>query len=116
MSRHDHDRLEDILEAISAIRAHLNRGALTDGLVFDAVRIRLVEIGEAVKAISPEVLRAEPEIDWQAIARFRDQLTHHYWDTTHSVVEHVVDHQLDELGDAAGRLEGRRSDACDPDD
>jgi hypothetical protein len=30
--------------------------ALTDGLVFDAVRIRSIEIGEAVRAIDPAVL------------------------------------------------------------
>ncbi len=30
-----------------------NEGDLSDGLVFDAVRIRLLEIGEAVKALPP---------------------------------------------------------------
>ena len=45
--RHDADRLGDILEAIVAIRSHLTRGDRSDGLVFDAVRVRLIEIGEA---------------------------------------------------------------------
>lgn len=40
MSRSDRDRLVDILDAITAIQAHLLRGPLTDGLVFDAVRAR----------------------------------------------------------------------------
>jgi hypothetical protein len=35
---------------------HLQRGDLSDGLVFDAVRIRLLEIGEAVKALPAEML------------------------------------------------------------
>jgi uncharacterized protein with HEPN domain len=48
LSRHDRQRLEDICAAISAIAAHLQRGDLSDGLVFDAVRVRLIEIGEAV--------------------------------------------------------------------
>ena len=30
--------------------------SLADGLVFDAVRVRLIEIGEAVRAIDPAVL------------------------------------------------------------
>lgn len=34
-----------------AIGSHMKRGTLSDGLVFDAVRIRLLEIGEAVKAL-----------------------------------------------------------------
>jgi uncharacterized protein with HEPN domain len=46
-------RLEDIEAAIAAIRSHLRRGELSDGLVFDAIRIRLLEIGEAVKALPP---------------------------------------------------------------
>lgn len=50
MSRHDRERLEDIDAALEAITAHLRRGDLGDGLVFDAVRVRLIEIGEAVKA------------------------------------------------------------------
>lgn len=104
MSRHDSDRLDDVLEAVQAIRAHVARGSLSDGLVFDAVRIRLVEIGEAIKALPQTLVDSEPQIDWRAIARFRDQLTHHYWDTAHEVVQHVVDHQLEGLAEAAERL------------
>ena len=62
-------RLSDITAAIAAIRAHVERGDISDGLVFDAVRIRLLEIGEAVKSLPDEVTRAEPEIPWTHIAR-----------------------------------------------
>ena len=109
MSRHDEDRLDDIVDAVAAIRAHLARGSLDDGLVFDAVRIRLVEIGESVKALPSDLLESEPGIDWRAIARSRDQLTHHYWDTAGAVVQHVVDHQLDELLLAVSRLKDKAS-------
>lgn len=47
MTYRDAQRLADIQAAIDAIHSHLQRGDLTDGLVFDAVRIRLLEIGEA---------------------------------------------------------------------
>ena len=53
-------RLDDILAAAQAIRAHLKRGGLDDGLVFDAVRVRLIEIGEAVRAIDPEGIQRAP--------------------------------------------------------
>ena len=43
MTRHDLQRLTDVQVAIEAIADHLERGALSDGLVFDAVRIRLME-------------------------------------------------------------------------
>lgn len=54
MSRIDRDRLLDILAAMAAIQQHVLRGPLDDGLIFDAVRVRLVEIGEAVKDLDAE--------------------------------------------------------------
>ena len=44
-------RLDDVIAAAESIADHLRRGALADGLVYDAVRMRLLEIGEAVKDI-----------------------------------------------------------------
>lgn len=55
----------DILRAVDAIEAPLSRGPLIDGLVFDAVRVRL-------------------------IARMRDVLSHHYFDTWHAILEQTV--------------------------
>ncbi len=72
----EQQRLADIQAAIDAIRSHLQRGDLSDGLVFDAVRIRLLEIGEAVKALPAEVLSSQPAIPWAQIARMRDHLAH----------------------------------------
>jgi len=79
-------RLSDITEAISAIRSHLERGDISDGLVFDAVRIRLLEIGEAVKSLPPDVISAESDIPWSQIARMRDHLAHRCFDTSHAIV------------------------------
>jgi hypothetical protein len=44
VSGHDVERLRDIIDAIGAIRQHLARGELSDALIYDAVRMRLVEI------------------------------------------------------------------------
>lgn len=107
MSRHDVARVADVIEAIEALHDHLRRGGLSDGLVYDAVRIRLVEIGEAVKAISTELLATEPDIPWKAIARMRDHLTHRYFDTDHAIVRDVVDHEIGPLLRAARRLAER---------
>lgn len=94
MSRHDEARLADIVEAIEAIRTRLSRGELSDGLIYDAVRVRLLEIGEAVKGIDPQLLESQPDIPWKAIARMRDHLTHRYFDTDHAIVQDVVDNEL----------------------
>jgi uncharacterized protein with HEPN domain len=101
----------DILAAIDAIRSHLTRGDLSDGLVFDAVRIRLLEIGEAVKALSDDVLLSEPDIPWRQIARMRDHLAHRYFDTSHAVLQGTVEYDLPELEEAVRRLDARLADA-----
>jgi len=106
VSRRDGDRLQDILDAIDAIWSHVARGGLSDGLVFDAVRVRLIEIGEAIKAISPELLDTEPGHPWTDIARMRDRLAHRF-DTNHGHVTGAVEHDLGPLMAAVLRLQGR---------
>lgn len=94
MSRSDQEWLADIVDAIEAIRSHLQRGGLDDGLVFDAVRLRLIEIGEAVKRIDPTLLEGEPEVVWQDVGGMRDRLAHRYFDTSHAIVQATIDHDL----------------------
>lgn len=42
--------------------------------MFDAVRVRLIEIGEAVKALAADSLASEPGIPWEEVAQMRDRL------------------------------------------
>jgi uncharacterized protein with HEPN domain len=85
VSRRDDQWLDDILAAVAAIAGPLTRGELDDGLVFDAVRVRLIEIGEAAKAIDPDLLAREPAIPWIDVAgirnhRFTTAIVHSGWD------------------------------------
>jgi uncharacterized protein with HEPN domain len=93
----DRDQLLDVLEAGAAIAEHLQRGPLSDGLDFDAVRVRLIEIGEAVKDVSTELLAQQPSIPWRQVAAMRDQLAHRYFDTSHAIVAQTVGADLVEL-------------------
>jgi uncharacterized protein with HEPN domain len=102
--RHDLQRIDDILAAIAAIQSHVARGDVADGLVFDAVRARLIEIGESVKHVSADVLATEAAIPWAEIAGLRDRLAHRYFDTSHAIVRATVDHDVPELELAAQRL------------
>ena len=97
MTYRDRQRLSDIQAAIDAIRSHLQRGDLSDGLIFDAVRIRLLEIGEAVKALPADLLDTQPSIPWKQIARMRDHLAHRYFDTAHAILQATVDDDLPDL-------------------
>jgi uncharacterized protein with HEPN domain len=107
VSRFDGDRLDDIAAAIDAIRSHLLRGDLDDDLILDAVRVRLIEIGEAVKGLSPELTATEPEIPWRQIARMRDHLAHRYFATEVEVIRSTVEHDLGELGASVRRMRER---------
>jgi Protein of unknown function DUF86 len=63
-------------------------------LIFDAIRIRLLEIGEAVKELPKELLDTQPAIPWREITRMRDHLAHRYFDTAHAILQATVDDDL----------------------
>jgi uncharacterized protein with HEPN domain len=104
VSRNDSDRLDDITAAVDAIRSHVERGPLSDDLVSDAVRIRLLEIGEAVKTLPEELTSTEPGIPWRQIARMRDHLAHRYFMTESAIIKDTVDTDLGPLQDAVDRM------------
>lgn len=107
MSRRDAAWLADISSAIDAISDYLSQGSLEEGLVYDACRARLIEIGEAVKHLDPALLAAAPTVRWRAIARMRDHLAHQYFDTDHAVVSYVVHEELASLRAAVMALAGQ---------
>jgi len=90
--------------AIDTIHSHLERGNLHDGLVFDAVRVRLIEIGEAVKALPAQLLASEPALPWAQITGMHDRLAYRYFDTSHAIFAATVSEDLPELDTAVRRL------------
>lgn len=104
MTRPARERLGDILASCQAITRHLVVADVNEDVVFDAIRIRLVEIGEAVKDLDPGLLSAEPEIPWSEVARMRDFLTHRYFDTVHAIVFTTARNDIPQLEDAVRRL------------
>jgi uncharacterized protein with HEPN domain len=76
MSRDPALRLEDILEAATAVATYV-RGFdydsfAADRRTVDAVTRNLEIIGEAVKHLPSDLTDTLPEIPWRAIAGFRD--------------------------------------------
>ena len=116
MSYRERQRLADIQAAIDAIRSHLQRGDLSDGLIFDAVRIRLLEIGEAVKALPDDLLATQPSIPWRQITRMRDHLAHRYFDTAHAILQATIDDDLPDLERAIRTLDRSLADQDPPED
>jgi uncharacterized protein with HEPN domain len=101
-------RLEDVLRACHAIAGHVLHGPpedpMADELVADAVRCRLIEIGEAVQHLDPDLLDREPDIPWSQVARMRELLARRDYDPTHAIVGDCVRHDLPDLLAAVLRL------------
>jgi uncharacterized protein with HEPN domain len=104
LSRPDRERLGDIRAACDAITAYVAREGVDDDIAFDAIRVRLIEIGEAVKDIDSKLLASEPGIPWTEISRMRDQLAHRYFDTAHSIVRTTATNDVPALAAAVDRL------------
>jgi len=104
LKRSDRQRLTDVLVAIDAIERHLQRGALSDPLIFDAVRVRLIEVGEAISHVDGRLLSQSPEIAWREIKNMRNHLAHNYFGTDEQIIAEVVDQQLSPLAKAVNRL------------
>ena len=78
-------------------------------LVADEIMCRAVVksieiIGEATKNLPVEWREAYAEIPWRNIARMRDKLTHHYFDTDVEFVWLVMQTQIDPLGKTVARM------------
>ena len=94
MTRNVDERLQDILDGIARARVADDRLVLAasegdpDGeqMAFDSILHNLFVIGEAVKALPPELLDQEPDMPWSAIASMRDVIGHHY----HRIVPEVI--------------------------
>jgi len=71
------------------------------------VRLRLIEIGEAVKDIDAGLLAREPDIPWRDVTGMRDHLAHRYFDTAYSIVEATVREDLPPLIAAVERLQAQ---------
>lgn len=76
MSRRDTAWLADILAAIDAIDSYLAEGDLSQGVVYDACRARLIEIGEAVKHLDSKLLGHAPDIHWRVHS---GDSSHSFW-------------------------------------
>ncbi len=80
------------------------------------MRVRLIEIGEAVKSLDVALLANEPSIPRVDVAAVRNHLALRYFDTAHTEVEATVAHDLPPLVAAVRRLRQHPSDDPLPSD
>ncbi|UYZ61604.1 HepT-like ribonuclease domain-containing protein [Hymenobacter weizhouensis] len=77
---------------------------VTDEVMSRAVVKSIEIIGEATKNLPVEWREAYPQIQWRNIARMRDKLTHHYFDTDFEFVWIVLQKLIDPLGEIIARM------------
>lgn len=104
MSRRIADRLGDVIAACDVIERYVEDGSLPEGVVYDAVRMRLVEIGEAVRTLPSAVTATEPDIPWARVSLLGERLTRRYFDTTPAVVFGTARTDVPHLRDAVRRM------------
>lgn len=114
MSRDERERLRDIKDAISAIKAHLERtetsGAPPDeSILHDALLFQFVVIGEAVKNLAPETRESAPQVPWSDIAGLRDLIAHEYFRIDIKRIIEIVDRDLPPLEQAIDQLLAREA-------
>lgn len=95
--------LEDIQEAIASIRSYVRDRTFEefagDPMCLDAVVLRFITIGEAVKQIPDDIIACHPEIAWRKIAGLRDISVHSYSSVKPTILWDIIQTGLGPLED-----------------
>lgn len=98
--RSDRERLEDILGAIAQIEQYTLEGKPAfdrNRLLQDGIVHQIVIIGEAVRAISPELRERKSDLPWAAMVAMRNILVHRYYEVNLENIWLVVEQDLPDL-------------------
>jgi uncharacterized protein with HEPN domain len=108
LSRDEHERLTDILDALEAIADYaggrLEDVSIDEAVVLDAVLLRLIIIGEAIKNVGPDLRERAPGIPWRKYAGLRDVIAHQYFQVQKQIIESTIRRDLPELRRAVRQL------------
>jgi uncharacterized protein with HEPN domain len=92
-----------MVTAADAIAGYVARGRAafdSDPAVRDAILYQIVVLGEAAKATlaaDPSLEGMLPGVEWRAMARMRDRVTHRYWATDPEMVWATATRSVPEL-------------------
>jgi len=100
--RPDRLRLLDAVEQVELISQFAQRGRVAffdDVLVQSAILHRLALLGEACRALSPELREAHPDVPWPQIVAFRNVVIHEYFGLDPELVWVIVTEHIAALGE-----------------
>jgi uncharacterized protein with HEPN domain len=102
-------RLSDIVTAIDDMESFVSGMTekefleieTRDRRTYRAMLACLIALGEAVKALPPDIGQRHPNVDWRGFAGLRDVITHQYFRVELDTVWRTVTTELPELRAAA---------------
>ncbi len=99
LSETDIANLEEINYALSHIELYVQPiksidELLLNNLIYDAVQMNFIIIGEASKRISEGVKENNPQIDWKGIISYRNFVVHEYFGVDIKVLWSAITYEL----------------------
>ena len=70
---------------------------VNNNLVYDAVQMNFIILGESASKLSEEVQKALPHVDWRAIKGFRNFVAHDYFGVDENIVWSAIHFHLPQL-------------------
>jgi uncharacterized protein with HEPN domain len=98
----DKANIEEVLYAIKHIESYMQNVSSLDELlenrmVYDAVMMNFIIMGEACKRLSKELKNANPQIDWKGINGYRNFIAHEYFGVDENIVWGAIKLELPKL-------------------
>jgi len=101
VSEADRERLEEMVELIDRIGAHLDRvdeaSFTSDRHLIDATAYRLLHVGENAMRLSQQLQARHPKIPWRSIGDMRNYLAQDYGDSNLVMVWATATYNLEPL-------------------
>lgn len=103
VSREQRDRLHllHIRDAIDKIESYSKSVSLSEFrkrmVVFDAIMMQIIVIGEAVNSLSEDFKEINHDMPWQQAVSLRNRAAHGYTDMNADIVWDVIQRDLPEL-------------------
>lgn len=98
--RRDDERLQDILDALTAIERYSHQGRLAfdeQELIQVWIVHHLQIIGEAANALSDDLVNRYPGVPWRQIVAFRNMVIHEYFRVSLNLIWSIVQNNLPSL-------------------
>ncbi len=98
----DRANIHEVLYAIGHIEQYLSSTVTLDDLlgntmVYDAVMMNFILIGEACKRLSKELKTSIPQVDWKGLNGYRNFIAHEYFGIDENIVWGAIKIELPKL-------------------